>query len=225
MVIVRSSRGPAGFRAGHGARAGPGGRRRGPRAGAAAPRWPAAIRTAAATSSAQAIAEVEQPAVLQVPARADAVRERDRPAQVGEQVDGPPQDPVEVAADQAGDDHREHQVERDRAQAEPEPLVAGGERDDAGDERDADVGVEHRGQHVHGDERHGEQRDVPVQAGHCEAGQAGQAALPVDQNAEHQDGGEQQQRDDSGGAAGVPERGGPAHVTSSRRCLRASRPR
>ena len=50
-----------------------------------------------------------------------------------------------------------------------------------------------------------------MQAGDREAGQTGQAALAVDQDAEHQDGGEQQQRHDAGGAAGVPERGGPAH--------------
>ena len=86
-------------------------------------------------------------------------------------------------------------------------------------QRDADVGVEHRGQHVHRDERHGQQREVPVQAGHGEAGQAGQAALAVDQDAEHQDGGEQQQRHDAGGAAGVPEHGGPAHLSASRPCV------
>jgi len=59
--------------------------------------------------------QAEQPALLQVLARADAVRERDRPAQVGEQVDGAPQDAVDAAAEQAGDDHRQHQVEGDRA--------------------------------------------------------------------------------------------------------------
>src|ERR1700761_5821799 len=74
--------------------------------------------------------QAEEPALLQVLARADAVHERDRPGQVGEQVDGPPQDTVQPAADQAGDDHGQHQVERDRTQAEPQSLVAGGERDD-----------------------------------------------------------------------------------------------
>ena len=54
-----------------------------------------------------------------------------------------------------------------------------------------------------------------MQAGDGEAGQTGKAALAVDQDAEDQDGGEQQQRNDAGGAAGVPERGGPAHLTCS----------
>ena len=59
-----------------------------------------------------------------------------------------------------------------------------GERDDDRLQPDDDVAVEHRGEHVHDEEDHGDQRQRPVQAGHCEPRQPREPALPVDQHAE-----------------------------------------
>ena len=159
----------------------------------------------------------EHQAVSRVGAAADAVHDRKRPGGVAEPVDGTPGAAAHPGAGQAGQDQRGDQIQGDRPQAQPERLVGGRKREHGRSQADRDVGVGDRGHHVDRQERHRQQRDVPVQAGHREPGQAGQPSLPVDQDAEHYHGGQQQQRHHPGRPAGVPERGTAGNPRHGRR--------
>ena len=70
---------------------------------------------------------------------------------------------AEPGAQQAGDDEREHQVECDRAEANPDRPVRRDEGDERIGQRDRHEAVEHCGQDVHDGEAECEQRDIPVQ--------------------------------------------------------------
>ena len=105
---------------------------------------------------------------------------------------------------QACDHQRQQQVERDRAESEPQRAVGRGERNkdiDHGDRREA---VEQRRDHMHRRERDREQGDVAVHGIDHEARNAfgSQAARVRDPQRDAQ--GEQDQRDRAGSARQVP---------------------
>ena len=80
--------------------------------------------SAAATESDADHAEQDHPLLAGVRAHAERVRQRDRPAEVGQPVDGPPCPRAHPAPEQAGDEDGDHQVERHGAHADPEARVA-----------------------------------------------------------------------------------------------------
>ncbi len=78
------------------------------------------------TSARQTTLSDQQPGALDVAAGAEAVQQRDRPARVRQPVDRAPGREAHPRAQQARDDHRQQQVEGDRA--EPQPERAGRSR-------------------------------------------------------------------------------------------------
>ena len=148
----------------------------------------------------------EHPARRAVRAGANRVDQRDRPAQVASPVHQAPGPQADPYPEQAGDQHREQQVERHRAQAQPDPAVRRGERDHGGDHADRGVRVSDGGHHVQPGEGHGEQRHVPVQRDRDEPGPGRPGEPDRREDAEHHAGREQDQRGQPGGTGGVPQR-------------------
>ena len=133
---------------------------------------------------------------------------------VRQPVHRPPGPARDAGPDQAGHQDHGEQVQADRAQPEPERLIAGHERDDSGGQADAHVAVSDRAQHVHGQEQHRDQGQVAVQPGDGEPRQPGQPPPPVHGDSQDDHGGQQHQRDDPGCPARIPQRGtrgDPAH--------------
>jgi hypothetical protein len=131
------------------------------------------------------------------------------PAGVAEPVHRPPGAVAEAGPQHAGDHHREQHVERDRAEAQPERPVRRGERHDGGDPADRREGIEFRGQHVRGHERHRQQRKVAVQprGDHPRPARRGEPGGARD--SEHDRGGQQDERHHAGGSRGIPQRARP----------------
>ena len=80
---------------------------------------------------------------LRVAAGAEPVEHRDRPARVREPVDRPPRAVAEAPAQQARDHERDEQVERERAEPEPQRPVRRRERDHGVEQPDRRKAVEH----------------------------------------------------------------------------------
>ncbi len=139
----------------------------------------------------------------------------DRPGGVREPVQRPPGAVSDAFAQKAGDQDREHQVQGDRAEAEPEGFVGGDERDDRVEDGDVDVAVDHRHRDVHGQERGRGEREAAVQGDRAEAGQAGEAGAQANRDAEQDHDREQDEADGPGGAVGVPEDLGAHAATAS----------
>ena len=85
----------------------------------------------------------EQPRALDIAAGPQPVQQRDRPAGVGEPVGGAPGVVSEPAAHHARERHGEQQIERDRAEPEPERAVAAPEGNDRVGQRYRREAVEH----------------------------------------------------------------------------------
>jgi hypothetical protein len=148
----------------------------------------------------------EHPARRAVRAGANRVDQRDRPAQVASPVHQAPGPQADPYPEQAGDQHREQQVERHRAQAQPDPAVRRGERNHGGEHADRGVWVSDGGHHVQPGEGHREQRHVPVQRDRDEPGPGRPGEPDRREDAEHHAGREQDQRGQPGGTGGVPQR-------------------
>src|SRR5439155_2112694 len=76
----------------------------------------------------------EAPAHPRVAPGTEAVEQGDRPARVRSPVDGAPRAVSDPFAEQARDDEREQEIERDRAEAQPDRPVAADERDERVDD-------------------------------------------------------------------------------------------
>ena len=151
--------------------------------------------------------EREHPGRAGIRARAPAVHQRHRPAGVGEPVHGAPRRQPEPATQEARDRQGEDQVEGERAEPEPQRPVGPGEREHGVDEPDRREAVEHGREHVHREQRHDEQRDGAVQRDEHEARRSlRRPALHLD-DAEHDAGGEEHERDQARPAGQVPQRG------------------
>ena len=98
-----------------------------------------------------------------VAAGAEPVEERDGPTCIRRPVDGAPGAVADPRAQQARDDQRDEQIDRDRTEPEPERTVRRVERDDDVEPADRREVVGDRGDDVHREEHHYEQRDVLVQ--------------------------------------------------------------
>ena len=135
---------------------------------------------------------------------AEAVEHGDRPAQVGQPVDEPPRVVADAVAQRAGDQHRQHQVEAQGAEAHPDRSVGGQERDEGVGEADRYVAVAHRGDHVEADEAHQNSERL-----RCTLGRGTGPPLggPADRghHADHDGGGQEQQGDQSGRPGEVPQ--------------------
>ena len=100
-------------------------RHRRPRRGPSSPRpagRPARSRqaSAAATAATQATPSTMTQRLAGVGAHAERVGQRDRPAEIGQPVDGAPGARAHPGPQQAGHEDGDHQVERDGAHADPE---------------------------------------------------------------------------------------------------------
>jgi len=141
-----------------------------------------------------------------VRAGGEAVPERHRPADVRGPVHGAPGPVAEPDPHQAGEGHGEQQVKGHRAESEPERPVGGHERDEDVQPADRSERVQHCREDVNGQERHDQQRDVAMQAGGQQPwpGRAGEPHRH--QQAEHDAGREQDQGQQAGAPARVPQR-------------------
>jgi hypothetical protein len=106
--------------------------------------------------------EDHEPARLRVGAGAEPVHGSDGPREVGEPVDHAPAAQPDPRPQQAGHDECQHQVERDRAEPEPHRPVWREERKDRVLDADRGIAVGNGREHVCGDERDREQRDVAM---------------------------------------------------------------
>src|ERR1700675_2596908 len=85
-----------------------------------------------------------KPARARVAPGSEGMNERHGPGGVGEPVHGAPGPIPKPRSQQARDDHREQEVERDRAEADPDRAVARDERDDGVAQADRRVAIEDR---------------------------------------------------------------------------------
>ena len=108
----------------------------------------------------------------QVGASGDRMPERGRPGQVAEPVHRSPGPVAQPPPDQAGDEHRPAQIDRQGAQADSRRPVRGRERQHRGGPADPDVRVEDGREHVQHEERHAEQRERAVQLTEAQPGPA-----------------------------------------------------
>ena len=181
-------------------------------------------------------AEHDDPALACVRAHAERMGEGDRPAEIRQPVDGSPGPRPHPGPEQAGHEHRDHQVECDGPHADPEPPVRRHERDDDRSPADVDVGVEHAGHDVDPEEDHGDHGDATVHLLLREPGPVPGAGPGGGRHAQHHGQREEDQRHDAAGPRGVPERGR-AHdppscghpltekTSPSKRTRRAARPK
>ena len=121
-------------------------------------------------------------------------------------MDPPPQACTDAAPQQARDDQGEDQVQRQRAQTDPECVRVADERDERRDGADHCVRVDDRGRHVDGDEHDGEQREVAMQARGHEAWPAARAPAVHGRDAQGHHRGQEHERDDPARAHQVPDR-------------------
>ncbi len=172
-----------------------------------------ATRTITAAITAAAHPTTAQRIQANPASRADLqpVDQGDRPAAVGGEVDGAPRAVGQPVAQQAGDDDGEDQVERDRAEPEPQRAIAGDERHERVDDADAHERVGHRGGDVHGDEHDGEERRVAVQQLDDQARRDAPVGRPCGRDAEDERDRQQDQGDESRTAGDVPGETGGDH--------------
>ena len=144
----------------------------------------------------------------QLAARAErqAVDDRHRPERVRQHVHAAPGALGETVPQHRGDDDGDEDVEGERAEADPERLVARREGQDRRDEVDRHVRLGDRGRDV----RDEEDARCPSESQRCSAmtivADSPRGAPPAGRDeAEHDDDGEQHDADDAGGARDVPE--------------------
>ena len=118
------------------------------------------------------------PAKPGVGSRAERVQERYWPGCVAEPVHQAPGAIADPRAEQARNDKRQQQVERNGSETKPERAVAREERDQSVDEPDWCIAVGDRRHDVHEDEHDREQRHIAVQAADEETREA--IAAPAD---------------------------------------------
>jgi hypothetical protein len=111
---------------------------------------------------------------------------------------------AEPLPEEVRDADRSQQLERDRAERDPEGPIRRGARHERRDQRGVDVPVEQERVDVEDDERPGQERDEAVHVGDRERGPAGQPRPAREKDTEQHTAGEQRIRDDARGASGVP---------------------
>ena len=119
-----------------------------PTSGSAGQSAPTRTDTASTTAATQAAVSASIHQAPAVGAHPDPVDHGDRPARVREPVDRAPRAVAEPAAQHAGQQHRQQQVERHRSEPEPQRAVCADERDHRVDQRDRDEPVDHARQDV-----------------------------------------------------------------------------
>ena len=119
-------------------------------------------------------------------------------------MNGPPGPIAEPLAQQARDDEREEEVERDRAEPEPQWPVGADERNEHVDEGDRRETVGDGGDDVHRHERGREERDILVQRREHESRPARAREANDLTDSEGQARREQDEADDTGAAREVP---------------------
>src|SRR6266511_2256115 len=165
--------------------------------------------------------ERQHPHLPVVAADAEPVQDRQRPAGIGGPVHRPPDPMAEPDAQQAGHDQRGENVERERAQTEPERVVGRSERHHRVEPADRHVAVHHHGGDVQAQEDQRQQRQVAVQSRHDQAGPAPRGPADRGGDAEHHREGQQAQADGAAATREVPQRrcagedGGHAAAVSS----------
>ena len=146
-----------------------------------------------------------QPRHARVTPGAECVDERNRPRCVGKPVQPAPGAVTDPRSQEARDRQSDEQIERDRTETEPDRPIWRGERQDGTDERDRRVAVGDGGDHVNGDEDEREQREVPVQTRDHEARPTDASPACCTGDAEHDNRGQQKERDDARAPRHEPE--------------------
>ena len=136
----------------------------------------------------------------------------EHPARPRGEVDAVPGPVAHPGAQQAGDDDHRHQVQRQRAEAQPERLVGGAERDDGLPPADVDEAVGDRRDHVRGQQRDRDQRQVAVQGLGDEARQPAAGPAAQGEHAQRGAGGQGDQQHQPGAPVEVPQQGVVAHA-------------
>ena len=138
---------------------------------------------------------------LRVGAGTEAVQHDQRPAEVRQPVDDPPRARADAMPQEARDRQCEHEVERDRAEPEPQRPVAREERHHRVLPPDRRKAVDDDRGDVEDDHDDREQRDVAVDGLGDEAGPPGAAPPHGGHDPEDHADGQQDERGDARGAA------------------------
>src|SRR5262249_32729734 len=147
-----------------------------------------------------------EPRRTDVATGAEGMRNRERPREVREPVDAAPEARPQAAARETCQHERSREIERDRAESDPERLPRGGERHDDRNEPDMGVRIRNRGDDVQRDECHREERDASMQSRRHETRTVLRPPAFDRRDAEQHDAGEEHEGGDAARAHGVPDR-------------------